>query len=29
MVFWAPSTDRNHWLATTRFFTKRWSCSMD
>jgi hypothetical protein len=29
MVFTAPSRDRNHWLATTRFLTKRWSCSMD
>ncbi len=27
IVLRAPSTDRNHWLAITRFFTKRWSCS--
>jgi hypothetical protein len=23
IVLSAPSTDQNHWLATTRFFTKR------
>ena len=26
-MFSAPTTDRKHWLATTRFFTNRWSCS--
>ena len=28
MEFSALSAERNPWLAITRFFTKRWSCSM-